>query len=170
MLQQNPSTPAVLPVIQNARCEFDSPSDLFCEVPQRLKDLKNWVTWKTELRDQKGVKKPTKPPYNPVTARYAASNDPSTWTSFENAVSVMDKYDGIGFMLSGTGLAGVDFDGCVVDGKIEPYVLEILKWLDNPYCEYSPSGTGLHVFVECDPLQKSTKIKFTDSTREKYGV
>jgi hypothetical protein len=165
--QTNSFSPALA---ASSLCEFDSPSDIFSEVPQRLKDRKNWVTWKIELREQKGVKKPTKPPYNPATGKYASSSDPSTWTSFETAVSVMDHYAGIGFMLGGTRLAGVDFDGCVKDGQVEPYVLEILKWLGDPYCELSPSGTGLHVFIECDPLPNGSKIKFSDLSREKYGA
>lgn len=171
MLEQTGNTAAAAgPVIQAALCEFDSEPDIFGEVPQQLKDLKNWVTWKIELREQKGVRKPTKPLYNPATNRYASSSDPSTWVSFEQAVSAISRFEGVGFVLSGTRFAGVDFDGCITDGKVEPYVLEILKWLNNPYCEYSPSGTGLHVFIECDPLPKNTKIKFTDSSREKYGI
>jgi hypothetical protein len=175
MLQQLPQ-PEPVPAIIARGCEFDtplqidSPDDIFREVPQELKDLNNWVTWKIELRKQKSANKPTKPPYNPASGRYASSNDPSTWTSFEQAVSAMSGYEGIGFMLSGTPFAGVDFDGCVKDGEVESYVLEILKMLGNPYCEYSPSGTGLHVFIKCDPLPKESKIKFTDSSREKYGI
>ncbi len=165
MLKQISSIQAAGPVIQAANCEFDSPSDIFSEVPQELKNLKNWVTWKIEQRGGK----PTKPPYNPANGRYAASNDPSTWTGFEEAASTLG-YDGIGFMLSGTKYAGVDFDGCVKNETVEPYVLEILSLLGSPYCEYSPSGTGLHVFIECEPLPKSTKIKFMDSSRGKYGI
>ena len=42
-------------------------------------------------------------------------------------------------------------------GVIDPYVLAILKLSGDPYTEISPSGTGLHCFVECDALPEGKR-------------
>ncbi|MGC2705254.1 MAG: AAA family ATPase [Candidatus Acidiferrales bacterium] len=78
--------------------------------------------------------------------------------SYEDAVKAADvlsggDYEGIGFMLHGTNLIGIDFDNAISDkGIVDPYTLSILKILGNPYTEKSPSGRGLHAFVDCDYL------------------
>jgi len=125
-------------------------------VPDLLKDIPNWVVWKYETRDDKETKVPYDPKSNGDRA-YAKSNDPSTWTSFDRAAAAADilsghDYDGIGFMLHGTDLVGLDFDGVLHDGIAEPFVLEILKCLGSPYTEISPSGNGLRAFVQCSTL------------------
>jgi putative DNA primase/helicase len=133
-------------------------------VPADLKRLPNWVTWKYETRGGET----TKPPYNAITGANAKSNDPSTWTTFEQAQGASSSFDGIGFMLRGTSLVGIDFDGVVRDGKPEPFVLEILKHLDNPYSEITPSGKGLRAFVY-GTLPNGGR-KFTRSKPDKYGA
>jgi primase-polymerase (primpol)-like protein len=121
-------------------------------VPQQLKDLPNWVCWKLEKRDGRL----TKVPYNATSGQKAKANTSSTWTTFNKAVAAaedcLNDYEGIGFELHDTGLVGIDFDGAIHDGVVEPYVLEILKHLGDPYTEISPSGSGLHAFVECSTL------------------
>src|ERR1019366_1724158 len=88
----------------------------------------------------------------------AKADDPTTWTTFERAAAAADplngsEYAGVGFELGGTNLVGIDFDNAITNkGIIDPYALAILKLLGSPYTEISPSGTGLHAFVECDVL------------------
>ena len=125
----------------------------YAAVPQILIDLPQWIVWKHEIRN----KKPTKVPYDAkAKSAYAKSNDASTWASFDKALEtasdILNDYDGVGFMLQGTDLIGIDFDGVLKDGAAEPYVLEILKHLGNPYCEVTPSGNGLRAFVQCAAL------------------
>ena len=123
------------------------------DVPQVLKDLPNWVVWKLE---RPNGRKTTKVPYDAKNGEFAKSNDDTTWTSFDEARKTADdvlgKFDGIGFMLHGTDLVGIDFDGVIDDGVPEPYVLNIISQLGSPYCEITPSGTGLRVFVKCPKL------------------
>jgi putative DNA primase/helicase len=133
-------------------------------VPTELKGLPNWVTWKYETRGGRE----TKPPYNATTGMYARPDDPSTWTTFEKTLAASPSFDGIGFMLLGTSLVGIDFDGVVQDGRPEEFVLEILKHLGNPYCEITPSGKGLRAFVYAT-LPKGGR-KFTSNKSEKYGA
>ena len=125
-------------------------------IPVALKQHPNWVVWKSVVKDGKY----TKIPFDAKTGKAAASNDPSTWTTFEKAFETADvlkgsEYSGIGFELGGTSIVGVDFDQAIDrKGVVDSYALSILKLLGKPYTEISPSGTGLHAFVECDALPK----------------
>jgi hypothetical protein len=140
-------------------------------IPQQLQDFPNWVTWKYETRDGKE----TKVPFDAKNGKFAKSNDASTWATFDDAAKAAEdvfsdhNYDGIGFMLHGTPLTGLDFDGVVKDGIVEPFVLDILAKLGDPYTEITPSGNGLRAFVTCGALPAG-KRKFTDSTKGKYGA
>jgi putative DNA primase/helicase len=130
-------------------------------IPQELQLLKNWVCWRREIRDDKA----TKLPYDAKTGGLAATNQPATWTTFEKACARTD-FDGVGFVLTGTQYTGIDFDGVIAKtGEIESYVLEILRLLENPYTETTPSGRGLRAFVIA-PLPPG-KRRFT---REGYGA
>ena len=136
----------------------------FADVPQQLKDRANWVVWRREDRNGQDCKVP----YNPKTGRKAKVDDSSTWSTFGEAVVAMPNYDGLGFMLLGTEYVGFDFDGVVDDGVVEPYVLEILRLLGNPYSETSPSGKGVRAFVK-SALPPGSR-KFGKSQPVKYGA
>src|SRR5665213_650317 len=136
-------------------------------IPQVLKDFPHWIVWKLEKR--KG--QTTKVPYDAKNGGPAKSNDSSTWAAFDTALELasdeLTKYDGIGFMLQGTDLVGIDFDGVVKDSIVEPYVLNILEQLGNPYSEITPSGNGIRAFVQCAALPKGQR-KFPSGNH--YGA
>jgi primase-polymerase (primpol)-like protein len=135
-------------------------------IPQQLKDLPNWVCWKLETLNGQL----TKIPYNPKTGLNAKADTPATWGTFQQACDAVDvlsgnDYDGIGFELLGTHLAGIDFDNALInDGVSDSYALAILKLLGSPYTETSPSSTGLHTFIECDSLPKGKRKLSQDHT------
>jgi putative DNA primase/helicase len=143
-------------------------------IPAELKSFPNWVAWKLAVRDGK----PTKLPYDLKSngkLQSAKSNDPATWAPFEMAEQIgsgtSSQFDGVGFVLRDTPLIGIDFDGVVgADGVPEPYVLEILKHLSEPYCEFTPSSKGLRAFVRCDEPPPQGKRKFSSNAKEKYGA
>ncbi len=141
----------------------------YSDVPASLKDIPNWIVWKLEKRNGKDTKVPYDAKAN-GNHLYAKSNDSSTWTSFDKAVEtandILSDYDGVGFMLQGTDLVGIDFDGVLHDGAAEPFVLDILEKLGNPYCEITPSGNGLRAFVQCAALPPGQR-KFSGN---KYGA
>jgi putative DNA primase/helicase len=57
------------------------------------------------------------------------------------------RYDGAFFAVNGNGLCGVDFDKCLVDGRIaDPQIARWVALLDA-YLEISPSGRGLRLFL-----------------------
>ena len=133
-------------------------------IPASLRRYPNWVCWKIIVR--KG--RPTKVPFDVKTAQWAKADDSTTWPTYEQAVEAADPlngndYDGIGFELGGTNFVGIDFDNAItVKGVVDPYALAILKILGNPYTEISPSGNGLHAFVECDGLPKGGRTMSQD--------
>ncbi|WP_233598042.1 hypothetical protein [Comamonas sp. BIGb0124] len=97
-----------------------------------------WVVWKGP-----------KVPYCATAINSAASvTDPSTWASFPQAQAAYEEggYSGVGFVLNGDGLVGIDLDGCVHGGRPEPAALALLERIGCGYVEVSPSGTGLRSF------------------------
>jgi hypothetical protein len=121
-------------------------SPLFDKIPQALRDENRWVAWAAE--GPVGTK-PTKVPYDPTLPDTRAKvNDSATWGTFEQAVAAFEEggYAGIGIMLDGSGLVGIDLDNCVVDGKINPDAQALLDSVGAGYIEFSPSGNGLRAF------------------------
>jgi putative DNA primase/helicase len=130
----------------------------FNSIPAKLRTLPNWVNWKAENRGDKI----TKIPINPFTLQNAQSNNSSTWASFDAAISRISnpRISGIGFMFTGSNIAGIDLDDVrnAVTGEIEPWALEIIRKV-NSYTEISPSGTGIHILVESTlPKEGSRKV------------
>ncbi len=108
----------------------------FENFPAELKELPQWVVRRGKV------------PVNPRTGDGAKAGQPDTWGTFEEAVQASAGYDGIGFEFHNNGIVGVDLDH-VIDaeaGAVDPAALEAVNRL-NSYTEYSPSGTGLHIYV-----------------------
>jgi hypothetical protein len=119
-------------------------------IPAELKARKQWVVWKYEQRDGKETKVPYVPS-SPVNRR-ASPTDPSTWSSFSDAISRLradPSLHGVGFVFSSEDpFAGIDLDKCrdPESGEIEPWALKIISSLHS-YTETSPSGTGVKIWV-----------------------
>lgn len=111
----------------------------FDNLPAELKPLQNWVCWKFENG--------TKVPYNARNLRKAKSNDPKTWTDFDQAKEALERhskiFDGIGFN-PGEKYVVLDFDDVKNDGELAPETLKALRGAGT-YCEYSPSGNGIRM-------------------------
>ena len=108
-----------------------------------MRQQARWGLWRYEERDGK----PTKVPYR-LDGNRARSTVAEDWAGFPavaaHFVRVADS-DGIGFRL-GEGWAGVDLDHCIVGGEPLSWARSITEILDS-YSEYSPSGTGIKVFL-----------------------
>lgn len=129
-------------------------------VPDELKSRPHWLVWKfIQKKDGKGrpvlgpngQPKPSKVPfYLDGTARageQGTKDDVRKLCTYDEAIAACakGKYHGVGLAFVGSGLVGLDFDGCVVDGVLDPRIERIVA---NTYCEFSPSGTGVHAFFE----------------------
>ena len=134
-----------------------------------MRDLRQWLCWRSEDRDGK----PTKIPYSPLTGQRASSTTPGTWAGYEEAVRACEEheYGGIGFVFtSEDDLCGVDLDSCLDPdtGEIEPWAWMIIEELDS-YTEISPSGTGVHVLVRATLLEgRNRKGRFETYDRDRY--
>jgi putative DNA primase/helicase len=122
-------------------------------IPQELKELKQWVCWK-KITNEKG--KATKIPISAINGSNAMSNNPLTWTTFDKAVEAVKTYNlsGIGFMFA-NGYFGIDLDDCS-----EQLKEEFMSTL-NSYTEISQSGNGIHIIC---------KGKLPDGPRRKNGI
>ncbi len=105
-------------------------------IPDQLKSLPNWFVW--SLRD--GAKIPFT-----ITGEYGKSNDPSTWSTYSEAVEIAPSYDGLAFVISEeSGLCGVDLDNCLDRDGVKEWALPIIAELNGvAYAEISPSGNGI---------------------------
>jgi len=123
-------------------------------VPEALKTLSQWLGWKLEQKS--GQKKPAKMPYYVDGGRRVGTQgderDRQRLTTFEHAMEQMSRarYDGVGFaFLKGDGLIGIDLDSVInpETGEISERALAIVTAC-NSFTEYSPSATGLHIYVQ----------------------
>lgn len=119
-------------------------------IPTRLLNLP-WVGWQLQPDPQRA--KPRKRPINPRTGRAANPADPRTGADFAAAAAAVRRYglDGVGVILSlRYGLTGVDLDNCrdPATGELADWAGRIMDRLPGTYAEWSPSGRGVHVFVD----------------------
>lgn len=124
----------------------------FSAIPVELRGHPQWVNWR--YQKVTGRSDRTKVPLQ--TSGYNASTSaPETWGSYEDvqsayadSLSSSRPFDGVGLVLtSGTGLLGIDLDGCRSPDGVQPWAREVLEMLGSTYVEASPSGTGLRAFV-----------------------
>lgn len=115
----------------------------FANLPAELKQLDRWVGW---LYTENGTPKPTKvPKCTNGKPGNASSTNPATWSTYEQSLTAYQKggLSGVGIVLDGDGLVGIDLDHCVTDGVPSKKAMALLDKLEAAYIEVSPSGTGL---------------------------
>lgn len=117
---------------------------------------KRWVNWVPKLHEGKMTKVPL-----------GKANDPKTWSIYEE----LPNKEHVGLMF-GTQkmLLGIDIDKCITDGKISNKLQSFIDQVDS-YCEISPSGTGLHLFLNLtEPLalKANRHGSFECYTSERY--
>lgn len=118
--------------------------------PQELMERKQWVNWR--LIPDKDGGKDKKMPFNPLSGKGAASNNPATWTDYATAADALERYGftGLGFMFTkDDDLVGVDVDHCY-DPATKTFndTAKAIIAKQPTYMEFSPSGTGIHLFFK----------------------
>ncbi|RLF26115.1 MAG: hypothetical protein DRN14_07395 [Thermoplasmata archaeon] len=118
------------------------------KIPSEITKFSHWILWKSV---SKGNGKTTKVPYS-VAGGKAKTDDPATWSSYQNTLSRYKAggFSGIGYVFSQDDpFCGIDLDHCrsPETGGIETWALEIIKNF-NSYTEISPSGTGIHIICK----------------------
>lgn len=128
------------------------------DIPSEMKATKRWVMWKLDpiyeankiKLDKEGKPQFGKVPYDPKNNWKADSTDPSTWSSFDQAVARYAEggFVGVGFVLgwdeeTGRNFAGVDIDH-LESAEDWNRARKVAAKFDS-YTEISPSGMGIHI-------------------------
>jgi hypothetical protein len=108
--------------------------------------MNRWVVWSYKWKEGKWNKVPQKA----NGGGNLSWKDPNGWLSYDRAVSLASsqpsKFDGIGIIINGAGLAGIDLDHCIINGQIKPWVRALLDCAET-YAEISPSGEGIRTIA-----------------------
>jgi hypothetical protein len=117
-------------------------------IPGELREIPQWVGW---IWKQDEKQKWTKLPINPKTGFSASSTDPSTWSSFDEALESLQREElaGVGFVITENDLfVGIDLDDCrdPQTGTIDSWAQEIIDRVAS-YSEVTPSGTGVRIWI-----------------------
>ena len=116
-------------------------TDMYEKLPQELKERGSFCLWKYEERDGRM----TKVPYQTSGLR-ADSTNKATFTDYATAISLRDKYDGIGIGVFDD-ICAIDIDHCIENGMLSDMAEDIISQMDS-YTEYSPSGTGVRILFK----------------------
>jgi len=112
-------------------------------VPVELRERAQWVLWRYETNDKGKWTKVLYQTKHPE--RKASSTNPATWADYASTIALVTAEQGIGFVFGENDpYTGIDLDGCVTDGVIEPWAHQMMLMFPG-YAEYSPSGTGVHL-------------------------
>lgn len=131
--------------------------------PQFLKELPAWLLWRFE--QVPGEKKPRKVPhYVDGGKRFGTQGtdeERRRLASYDKALAALQagkgKWSGLGLaMLPEWGIVALDFDDCVVDGKLVP---EVENLVTGTYAEYSPSGNGVRAFMAGQLQDRKSRAK-----------
>ncbi len=127
---------------------------MYEKLPRELKDYPYFCGWKYEQVKGKQTKVPkTIRGYNADTSKL------TEFCGFNEIIKRRDSFDGIGIAIAG-GMAAVDIDHCIVDGKLSEMAEQIIDKV-NSYTEISPSGKGIRI------LGKTSGFHYD---REKYYI
>ena len=136
---------------EQANTSFDEKEKaLRAVVPDEMKKRPNWVVVKTWWNAEKGKYNKRPVNCNSDKGEYAESDNPETWTTFDNALKYLKEKGGttIAYALDGKdNVSCIDLDHCY-DENGQPTALakEILSKCGKTYIEKSVSGNGLHIF------------------------
>jgi hypothetical protein len=137
-------------------------------IPVSLRTCPQWVGWRYITRGGKQ----TKAPVSPLGSGLADSTSADTWGTFDQAVAACQTDNtlaGIGFVFTADDpYCGVDLDNCIDDqGKLKPWA-EVFVCQLNSYCEISPSGDGVKVFLKANKPSRRCRKKYEDGEVEIY--
>ncbi len=133
-------------------------------VPEEMKSKPNWIAIRTRYNQEKG--KINKYLINPITGEYAESDNPETWTNFDDACKFARENgcDALAYALDGNdGIACIDLDNCKDEnGNYTETAKEALSKCGKTYIETSVSGKGLHIFGTTQGMDVRTYSKDGD--------
>ena len=135
-------------------------------VPDEMKERPNWVVVKTWWNADKGKYNKRPVNCNSDKGEYAESDNPETWTTFDNALKYLKEKGGttIAYALDGKdNVSCIDLDHCYDEnGQSSALAKEVLSKCGKTYVEKSVSGNGLHIFGKTSGMDIRTFSKDGD--------
>ena len=150
-----------------ANTSFDEKEKaLRAAVPDEMKARPNWVVVKTWWNAEKGKYNKRPVNCNSDKGEYAESDNPETWTTFDNALKYLKEKGGttVAYALDGKdNVSCIDLDHCYDEnGQPSALAKEILSKCGKTYVEKSVSGNGLHIFGKTSGMDIRTFSKDGD--------
>jgi primase-polymerase (primpol)-like protein len=131
-------------------------ADQAARIPVELTERPRWVRYSSR-------KVPLR-----VDGRFAAVDNPSTWSDFPAAARAAVG-EGVGFVLTaGDGIVVVDLDHAVEGGRVLPWAQRIVDALPATYMERGRSGSGLHLWFR-GSVPSGRRIRRGDVAVEVYS-
>ena len=125
-------------------------------IPMELKESPFWGLWQWRFVRELWTKVPVAPNGSSIDSK-------SFCFSFKKAMAYyrdLKHVSGIGFFFSKDhDIIGIDFDDCVVDGKIDKAIKKKIEKFGS-YWEYSVSGSGIHIIGKGAKLLNGVDRKF----------
>ena len=135
-------------------------------VPDEMKKRPNWVVVKTWWNADKGKYNKRPVNCNSDKGEYAESDNPETWTTFDNALKYLKEKGGttVAYALDGKdNISCIDLDRCYDEnGQPSALAKEVLSKCGKTYVEKSVSGKGLHIFGKTEGMDIRTFSKDGD--------
>ena len=135
-------------------------------VPDEMKKRPNWVVVKTWWNAEKGKYNKRPVNCNSDKGEYAESDNPETWTTFDNALKYLKEKGGttVAYALDGKeNISCIDLDHCYDEnGQPSALAKEVLSKCGKTYVEKSVSGNGLHIFGKTSGMDIRTFSKDGD--------
>ena len=135
-------------------------------VPDEMKKRPNWVVVKTWWNADKGKYNKRPVNCNSDKGEYAESDNPETWTTFDNALKYLKEKGGttVAYALDGKdNISCIDLDRCYDEnGQPSALAKEVLSKCGKTYIEKSVSGNGLHIFGKTSGMDIRTFSKDGD--------
>lgn len=135
-------------------------------VPDEMKKRPNWVVVKTWWNADKGKYNKRPVNCNSDKGEYAESDNPETWTTFDNALKYLKEKGGttVAYALDGKdNVSCIDLDHCYDEnGQSSALAKEVLSKCGKTYVEKSVSGNGLHIFGKTSGMDIRTFSKDGD--------
>ena len=150
-----------------ANTSFDEKEKaLRAAVPDEMKARPNWVVVKTWWNAEKGKYNKRPVNCNSDKGEYAESDNPETWTTFDNALKYLKEKGGttVAYALDGKdNISCIDLDHCYDEnGQPSALAKEVLSKCGKTYVEKSVSGNGLHIFGKTSGMDIRTFSKNGD--------
>lgn len=141
----------------------------FENLPEKMKSCTNFINWILVEREKEGKKGLVKIPVN-ESGRPISVTNAKNYMDLDTAKERAEQKNfGLGFAITpSSGLVGIDIDHCRdAEGNLSELAKNIADRC-NSYTEYSPSGNGIHIWIEDSDIEEIKKCRKANIGLEIY--